>query len=241
MKKYLLLISFLLPYALFSITIDSIKTVDSIKNNKCEIGFSFSPDYSYRSLKSDASNQLIKEIRDTLEVPKFGYTAGINLLFHIHKKIVVETGLLFSDKGEKTKKTSFVNVTNDQLPTYYTYKYHYYYLDIPLKVNYYVLMGKLKIYLTAGISGNIFLTQKTTLLEGHDNKDTKRTSFTFNPEFNRFNLAFVAGAGINYKVSKRTDLKVEPIYRRSITPIDNFPIKVYLYSAGLNIGLTYKL
>ena len=241
MKNNFLFLLILLPYVLLSNTIDSTKSVDSTKNRKWEIGFSFSPDYSYRTLKSDADNQSLKEMRDTLEIPKFGFTTGINVVYHFNDRIVLETGLLFSDKGEKTKKTSFENVPSSQLPIYYTYKYHYLYLDIPLKVDYYLLTGKLKLFVTAGVSGNIFINQKTTLLQGHDNGDIQKNTTTFNPGFNRFNLAMIAGLGINYKLSSRMNLKVEPVYRRSLTSIANTPIKSYLYSTGLNMGISFKL
>ena len=242
-----LLLLFLLPVILFCQTNDSIKMKDSpkikdsTKTGKFEIGISFSPDYSYRTLKTDASNQLIKDTRDTLESAKFGYSAGINVAYHFNKKLVIEAGLLFSDKGEKTKKVAFVDVPQGQDPIYYSYKYNYYYLDIPLKADYYILTGKLKLYVTAGVSGNIFLIQKTTELQGHNNSDYQKTTSTFNPGFNRLNIAVIAGAGINLKMSDKLNLKLEPIYRRSITSVINAPVKTYLYSAGINIGIYYKL
>jgi len=57
----------------------------------------------------------------------------------------------------------------------------------------------------------------------------------------RINFAVVAGLGINYDLTSRLTFRVEPTYRRSITSIINAPIKGYLYSAGINTGIYFKL
>ncbi len=219
----------------------SAKTMDTTKTSKFEIGCSVSPGYGYRKLKADAESNDIKQIRDTLEVARFGYTAGINVKYRFNNKIGIETGILYSDKGEKTKRTSFEDVPSGQKVIYYTYKYHYHYLDIPLKVNYYFFTGKVKLYVTAGISTNIFINKKTTLLKGHDKTDWEKTNSKTTTGFNRFNFALLAGAGINYKISDKLNLKAEPMYSRSLTSIINAPVKEYLYSYGLSIGIYRKL
>ena len=247
MKKNIILLLLFLPFVSISQTNDTLKTksnyakTDTLKKGKFEIGLSFSPDYDYRKLKSDASSQAITDIRDTMETAKFGFSAGLNLAYHINKRLLVETGLLFSDRGEKTKKVSFSNVPSGQLPIYYTYKYHYLYLDIPLKVDYYILTGKLKLFATAGVSGNIFLTQKTTLIQGHDNGNQERTISTNDSGFNRLSISMLAGLGLNYQITNNLKLQIEPIYRRSLTSIVNTHIKSYLCAAGINLGLYFNL
>ncbi len=249
MRKFCLILFMCLPFVLFSQTADTVKPnvlpkiKDTTKTHKFEIGFSFSPEYSYRTLKAngDEQSQLVKQSRDTMEIAKFGFTGGVNVAYRINKNIVVETGILFADKGEKTKKMSFSETAPGQSPIYITYKYNDYYLDIPIKANYYIQTGKLKLYVTAGVSANIFLTQKTTILQGHSNSDYEKTTFKVNPGFNRFNLAVLAGAGLNLKMTEKMNLKVEPVYTRCITSIINAPVKAYFYSAGVNIGIYYKL
>ncbi len=247
MKKNIILLLLFLPFVSLSQTNDTIKTksnnakTDTLRKGEFEIGILFSPDYDFRKLKSDASSQAITDIRDTMETAKFGFTAGLNLAYHINKRLVMETGLLFSDRGEKTKKVSFTNVPSGQLPIYFTYKYHYLYLDIPLKVDYYILTGKLKLYATAGASGNVFLMQKTTLLKGNDNGNTEKTSFASNSGFNRISVSILAGLGLDYSISNIIKLQIEPMYRRSLTSIVDAPVKSFLYSAGINFGLYYNL
>ena len=236
MKKYFCTLLAFLPLTLFCANSDSTKT------RKIEIGITYSPDYCYRTLKPDASSKWITDIRDTLEIPKLGYTLGANVVYHLNKKISIESGLLFSDKGDKTKKYVLENSPTGELPINNTFIYHYFYLDIPLKANYYILTGKVKLFLTAGISTNVFLTKKEISILGYSNMDTKKNSSTVNSEYSRFNFAVIAGFGMNCKMANKLNLKLEPIYRRSITSItSNTPIKEYLYSIGLNVGIYYNL
>ena len=240
MKKLLTLLT-IIPLTIFCQDTET-------TTKKYSIGLTFSPDYCYRTLKPDASSKWIADDRNSHEIPKIGYTAGLNLAVNINKRFTFETGLLFSDKGEQTKQYSVVWVdVNGQvdptMPVANTFIYHYLYLDIPIKVNYYILTGRAKLFLTAGISPNIFLTQKTvSLLEYSDGHTTINTSSGSGyTGFAIINLTFIAGLGFEYNFTKKVYLKIEPIYRRSITSIVNAPIKGYLYSSGLNIGLFYKL
>jgi len=224
------------------------QNIDTIETKKLSIGLSFSPDYCYRILKPDASGKWIAESRDSLEIPKFGYTSGLNIALQINKRITLETGFLYSDKGEKTKTFSPNWMTSSgqpdpdpSLPTKITSFYHYIYLDFPIKANYYLLTQGVKFFLTAGISPNIFLKQRITSIYEYNDGHTSSKSSSENSGFAKINLAFTAGLGLDYDLTKKLNLKIEPTYRCSITTIIDAPIKGYLYSIGLNTGLYYKL
>jgi opacity protein-like surface antigen len=235
MKKNIVFILLFLPVLLFC------QTKDTAKQDKIQIGIIGSADYCYRSLKADAASKWISDMRDTLEIPKLGYTLGISCLYEINKNIKIDVALLYSESGEKTKKYLLDNNNDIRLPSNNTFIYKYRYLDIPLKVNYYFLNKKLKLYATAGVSANVFLSKKTTSILEYSNFDTEKSKSVSSTGFSKINFAVLAGAGFNYSVSNKLDIKVEPIYRRSITSIINAPIKEYLYSTGLNFGIYYNL
>lgn len=241
MRRLLILLTFI-PLTTFC------QNTDTIVTKKLSIGLTFSPDYCYRILKPDASGKWIAENRDTREIPKSGYTTGLNLALNISKRITLEAGLLYSDKGEKTKTNAPIWVTSSgqpdpdpALPTKITFIYHYIYLDIPIKANYYLLTKRVKFFLTAGISANIFLKQRITSIFEYNDGHTSTKSSSGNNAYEKINLAFTAGLGLGYDLTKKLYLKTEPTYRHSITPIIDAPIKGYLYSVGLNTGLYYKL
>lgn len=217
------------------------KPSDSTRTKRIEIGITYSPNYCYRKLKADASSKWISDIRDTMEIAKFGYSAGINLVYKIKNNFSLESGILFSDKGEKTKEYLLGNSSSGKLPINNTDIHHYMYLDIPVKANYYILTGKLKLFVTAGVSANIFLIQKNTSILGYSDRASEKQTSKINSGLSKINLSFIAGLGIDCPVTKKINFKIQPIYSRSINSIINTPIKSYLYSAGLNIGIYFKL
>ena len=216
------------------------QTSDEISSREFSLGLTFSPDYCYRALNSESSGQWIADIRDSTEIPKFGFTTGLSLLFKPWNRISFETGIQFSDKGEKTITIELIPLEPDPaLPTTQVrINHHYYYLDIPIKVNYMVLKRKVKLFVSAGFSTNIYLYQQSKLsFVGSDVTNTSSGS----GDLSRFNVAILIGGGIIYDISKRLIFRLEPIYRRSVTPIADAPIKQYQYSIGANFGLYYKL
>jgi hypothetical protein len=233
---------FILPFSLFCNAEDSIKTGDSLPiERKMQFGAIYSPELSYRMLKANADAKLMENIRDTMEIPKFGFSAGVNFSCKLTKKCYFEAEALFSDKGERTKQYNLGNTvkdeTQDQIPSKSSFNNHYYYLDIPLKINYYLVNKKIKFFISGGLSINAFLYQKTsTTIENRDGSVDKMSAIS-HPKFEKVNFAALIGVGMSYDLTDKYIFKLEPVYKQSITSIVNTPIKSYLYSIGLNFGI----
>jgi hypothetical protein len=211
------------------------------------LGLSFSPDYCYRTLRHDGNgyNASLVKINDSLSIPKFGFTTGLNIVIVINKKFSVESGLLYSNKGYKTKTLSnpeglYDNFPDEINPVKLRDIGHFIYLDFPVKLNYFILNQKLGIYSTAGISPNLFLSRK--VIRKVEFRDGKSDQFNHSSEYDlsTINLTMIIGVGFKYDLSEKIYLRTEPVFRRSITPIKDFPIKTYLYSFGLNTGILFK-
>jgi hypothetical protein len=236
MKQQLLFILIFIPFVAFS------QNADSTKTRRISIGLTYSPDYSYRILKPNTSSEWIATLRDSLEIPKYGFTTGLNIAFKINKRISLEAGILYADKGYKTiKLTGTTVVPEPSLPTTISNNYQYIYLDIPLKINYYLLTHRTKLYVTAGLSPNIYIKQKTKSTGEHADGHTSISSFSTNDGNSKINLATMVGFGASYDLTKSLYFKVEPIYRRSITPFESTSLKQHLYSAGANVGVYFKI
>lgn len=214
---------------LFCLAIDmSGQSADSTTYSKFDIGFTFSPNYSYRTIKTVASKSAMKNFYDTLEVARYSYTGGVNILFHVSKNLALGSGFLFSDQGERTKKYLIQPVNN--------YVNHYYYIDVPLKANYYLTHKNVKFFITAGLAANIYLNSQTNTEIGNVEKGYMRLS----SDMLRLSVSFIGGLGIDCPLTDRWYFRLEPIYRRSLTPVADAPLKKYFYSAGLNVGLFCK-
>ncbi len=221
------------------------QTNEQTSPNRLTLGLNFSPDYCYRTLVANNSEQqysdVITNYRDSVESPKFGYTAGITLLYKFNKRFSFETGLKFSDKGERIKKHEIPVAPRWGFPTKAAYVYHYQYIDVPLKANFYIVNKKLKVFASFGFSVNIFLRDRVTSYYEYSDGSTKKNKENGNYDFLLLNPAAMGGLGVDYNITEKINFRFEPIYRRSISPIIDAPIKGYLYSYGANFGMFYKL
>ena len=229
MKKITFILLYILPYIAIS------QSNDTIKNNKIDIGFTYSPEYSYRRIISDNNSEIYKTIFDSLEIPKFGYSTGINGIYSINKKFAITLSFLFSDKGEKLKENS--------LPSYEKFKNHYYYLDIPVKVKYsfFETPNKYNFYSTLGISLNMFLNHRISYT--FNGANSTQASMPGNSiDIAKTNVGINVGLGINCTLTKKWYFKGEVTYKQSLNPIvTNSNLKRYLYSFGPTLGFFYKI
>ena len=222
MKLFITLSLFFTCYSLFGQEVVN----DSIFQKKTHVGFTFSPEFNYRFLSAEDNLTFIKKSYDTLDSPKYGYSIGINGVFDLTKKISLTSGLLFSDNGERSKTTLLLQPVN--------YTNHYYFLSVPVKMNYILIDSKVDLYGTIGLSANYFLDHLTTMqIDGEKNLTNFHTK-----DLTKFSLGGLVGIGMNAKLSKNWYFKTEVLYRQSITSVAS-PIKKWLYSVGPTFGLFY--
>jgi len=236
--KLLFVLLFIVPISLFC------QKSDSTNKSKLSIGLTFSPDYCYRTLRSDANSKWIEDYRNAKEVPKFGYTSGINMSVKLNKRFSFETALLYADRGMKTKEYELLapGQSDPVIPKTIKYNYHYIYLDVPIKMNFYLLTKKIKLFIETGISPSLLFTQYNVAYnkfsDGHESvKKSTNTLYSYP----RINLTAIAGIGLNYDLSEKLYFKAEPMFRYSLSTFGSTPIREHLYSAGLNTGIFLKL
>ena len=237
MKKILFVI------ILFVSTTVLAQSVDSIKFKRVKVGIVFSPDYCYRLLNYHSSNKWVQDLRNDEEVPTFGYTTGISLKIDATSKIVLETGFYYSIKGERTKTIEFTWATpSSDYPSKSKTQYQYKYIDIPLKVQYFLGSKRIKPFISVGVSATIFSEKKTKVIlefsDGHKASENSTTDLACL----KFNLVTIVGFGIKYDLSKRIFIIIEPVYRQFINSIVvDRSAKEHPFSIGTNFGVYYTL
>jgi len=218
------------------------QSTDSIKFKRCKVGIVYSPDYCYRLLSYPSSNKQIQDLRNNEEVSTYGYTTGLSIRIDLTCKIIVETGLLYSVKGEQTKNTDLVWATpNPEFPVKSKTQYQFKYIEIPMKVNYLLGGKKIRIFVSVGVSLNVFSEKKTKVISQFANGHKSSESSVVDLGYLKFNLAAIAGFGIKYDLTKRVYISVEPVYRQFINSIvADKKAKEYPYSIGANVGIYYS-
>ena len=239
-----------IPFIFFVLLSFSVKSqTQEPKPKKFSFGVNFSPDYSYRSLHSNNPDHdfAINQLNDW-EVPAFGFTTGLSVRYLANEKFEFESGIQFSDKTYNfdVNKDDYVS-PNDGLnqpddpaiPDRSVTRNHFYYLGVPIKLNYYFIQKRIRMYLSAGVSTDFFLDDKSKSFMKFSDGTEIRETFENDYDYNKISLTGLAGFGAETKFSQRFGIRVEPVFRYSFTPLVAAPMKGYLYSAGLNFVLYY--
>jgi hypothetical protein len=173
------------------------------KSKKFSFGVNFSPDYSYRSLHSNnpeydiAMNQL-----NDWEVPAFGFTTGFSVRYLANEKFEFETGIQFSDKTYNfdVNKEDYVTPNNGlnqpddpAIPDRSVTKNHFYYLGVPIKLNYYFLQKRIRMYVSAGVSTDFLLDDKSMSFMKFSDGTEIHENFENDYDYNKISLYRAGG------------------------------------------------
>lgn len=234
----------LLPVILFLASLPLTAQTDS--TGRFSFGITGSADYCYRILTSEPATMWILDSRDTLEIPKIGFTAGFLARYRISKHFALAAGISFADRGERSKDYALLySQPEPAFPTKARFNYHYYYLDVPVTANYFIAIGhkKSRIYFSAGIAPNFFVgnsnTATLTYSDGRTEKENSKNTDT--SIFSPVTLSAVGGVGFSTSFGKHLGLNIQPVYRRSfMSMVKNTSIDQFLYSGGLEVSLLYS-
>jgi len=213
------------------------------KENRISIGVNFSPNYSFRTLKYSDELNFSFESRDDFEEASFGFNTGVQIMYKLKSKLELESGAQFSRQTHK-----FVNVPIIGGENHSEYmgtadsQNQYHYLEIPLKMNYRFIDRKFFVHATLGMSVNIFIDSRTKNWFEY-NDGSSEVVFGEPAIFNENKIIFATMGGImaGYNLNEKWSLRIEPLFRYSLTPIANAPIEQFNYSIGGQIGLVMNL
>lgn len=164
----------------------------------------------------------------------------------MNKKFEHESGLQYSDKTFKLSVTKddfeipdngLYQLDDPAIPERLTTNYHYYFLGVPLKLNYYFLQKRIRLYLTAGVSTDFFLDTRSKTTSIYKDRTETIEHNGNGGDYNKINLTGLAGFGTETTLFQKIGIRVEPIFRYSFIQINDFMGKENLYSAGLNVVL----
>lgn len=233
-----IIIILLFPIALFG------SNLDSIKKSKISIGVHVVPNYSFRFLKSSDEFKWILNARKE-ESAAFRLSIGLETKIVFNDRIDFILGLQYNDHGYNFISSNVVDgSTGDSLLV--NFRYHYKYLDIPIKLNYKLNIWGKGIFFDIGVSPSVYLNYgydfevkypNGKIIKGNENP---RTDYTHIKDVNFF---CYTGLGVNFNLYKNWMLNIEPIFSFSLTSTagGKSEVKELLYSAGINTGIYFNL
>ncbi len=232
--------------------------VPSIGYKKFQLGVNFSSDVCYRTLANNNGESIVDGIidwRNESEIPKFGYTTGLNVVYSLKRNISFETGLQFSNKGYQTETMDLIygdqidpvtgvispESSDTKAPTKSKYIYSDYYLEVPVKANFTFGKRKVRFITSAGIAVNLFIAETKTVVYTYIGGSTKQKDYSSYFSYNIINLSPTVSFGIDWKITPKMDLRAEPTIRYGVLKIIDMPVTGYLWNYGLNVGCYYSL
>jgi len=237
MKRLLILTAVL---ASFTVNGQRIKSKHNIS-----IGYSTAPTYSFRTLKNNdgsSSSDIVIDARNNNEVAKFGYRTGINFLFNVSGSIRFETGIVFTNKGYKTKKLDLTFIPPDpSLPATAKSVFSFQYIGIPLIARFITGKNKLRFISSVGLTTNFLLSVKQNTKYEYADGRTDRSNQSSTSGFKKVDISPSIGAGIDYKLNNKICLVAEPMFEYGIVKTRDTPVSEHLWNAGINIGFYYGL
>ena len=222
--KYVLLSFAFVPFFSFS------------QEKKMGIGIMVSPDYCSRTNIQMGS----------IEKAKPGLTVGGSFFYTVNSFIAIETGVFYANKGTQTDyqelflgsqinpQTGFSGGT----PFKIKFIYNYNYVDIPVKIGFKLFGEKVKFIVAGGLNTSFFLSEKTTSVKIENGRKSK-TKQNVTSYYHHSPVIFspMLGIATNIQLNEYTSLRIEPVYRFSVTPILKDGTSKF-YSLGINLGIT---
>ncbi len=172
--------------------------------------------------------------RNESEIPKFNYHLGVNYNKQLASLLHFKTGVRFVSMGYKTMENDLV--FGDGGATTIQFLYDYLFLEIPINLRFeFVEEKKLTPYIEAGLSPNVYLTNRAIQIQNGERRIYERMPSAV--DFEKFHLSVNVAAGINYYSDTETALFFQVHYNRHLTNLVNNGGVEYQLAYGLEIGV----
>lgn len=212
------------------------------------IGVNFSPEMAYRTI-TDSKTPAVTNTFNSISSPKFSYTTGFVFNYFVSNNFFIESGLQYSNKGNKIETDGFLVEGNsipvkDTVYSSYLTRYNIHFLGIPILFGGVLGNKKVRFYATLGVHFDFLLSlSNVNVVERFDGEKFKnRTFYNDNQNFKRFNITPTVSAGIDYSITEKTLVRVAPVFRFSaIDFTKSSSAKYYFYNIGVNLSCFMKI
>lgn len=225
---------------------------ESAPSNKWCFGGRLSPSVSYRQLNADgsATAESITRVRNDRERPQVGGGAEAFWNYRVSQRFSVEAGiglsvirymtdldeLTFGDPIDPSRGFVSMGAVIEDVRI----RYDYFHADLPIRAVFTLGKGRIRSISSLGLTTSVLVTARTTTIFSLADGSTERNSAT-NSNFDRLGLFATFSTGIMYALNDRIDLRIEPQARYGLLPIMDAPISEHLWSAGLGLGVQFRL
>ncbi|WP_339711120.1 outer membrane beta-barrel protein [uncultured Kriegella sp.] len=143
------------------------------------------------------------------------------------ENLVVESG---KSSNGLVQKDAFVEITRDGVMAQ-----QFGYLEIPMELNYALIDNRFGIDLVGGVSSLFLVDNSVALTSGELTTEVGEAN-----NLNNVNFSTNVGFGLNYKVTPKIRLNVEPVFKYQLNTFSNTAGDFQPFSLGVYSGLNFK-
>lgn len=178
-------------------------------------------------------------------LPHPGYSFGVHYLHPMDKRLSLRGGLRILSISYKTKEELIrwgidfdpdtglpkPNASKDRIQLIH----HDRFIEVPVWLRYNFTTSRLRLFVELGLVNNLYInSENVSLINGQETwrgiaKDSRRKSFGSSAQ---------VGFGVDYAITKRWGVFLQPYFRRDITPMGKIwgPYSTTFYVYGANVG-----
>lgn len=169
--------------------------------SQSRMGLYFAGGRAYRNFGSTNNTSIPREI------PKFGYSIGLDYEQHLKNRLWLSTGLYFTNRGYRKPEISVAVQGNAAPNTFKSFnsRHSLYELGIPVSALYYLTNTEWRFFASGGIEINYLMEARETFTITTVDENKIKSAFKYNrSNYNLVNIAGKIGAGIERDYKKYT-------------------------------------
>lgn len=214
-------------------------------NTKLSLGIQLTSDlYQAHLNKTHFSGTTIKTQEGISS--KLNYAGGVVLKYQVAPRVKLRSGLMIASRRYSNWVSQEIKPTTDntqmRMGTFVN-QMKLTVLQIPVTVQYDIQFGKFTCFFSGGLSYNKSIKSENykqmTIRELGTSYASFQTRENDDPVIIQ-NISALGGFGLDYQVSDRVFLSVEPFYQLDLTRRDLFLANGRFYSYGISTGIYYN-
>lgn len=233
-------LSFIYLFALSNIVAGQDVQKETFRKPKFQLGINVSPDVNFLNFKihDPGSTFITKDILfDVYKKYSFGFSGGIHALYHFTNRFALQGGVQYAYRSYATNELDVRLIDGGRATLQSVERQEF--IDIPLRANFRFGKGRVRFITGIGVTTNIYINRSAKVT--YSNVSNPRTEVYYLDIENRIHFSPTISAGIDWQVSPKSCIRIEPTFMYRFTGDYYNTIQTLYYSAGLSMGWFFGL
>lgn len=223
---------------------------DGTTRSRWRIGVSGSSDICHHAWKNGDASEGSRFLytpapRNERHDFRLGWTAGLDVSFHLSEHWSIGSGIQFSDRGYRYRyQPGWITVDpvaqDPAIPVELEYRYHYSYVSLPVMVRYTLGKGRVRFDPGFGVWADQLMERSARETRYYREGSSAQQRSELLMGYNAFAISLCIEFGVSINVSDTWDLRFGPRGRYQLTSLRDTHAD-HLWEAGFMAGISYRL